>query len=71
MDMVMANGFVELTAGESNEIDGGKFSDVFEKIELIPVVGWIYQLGQDFGQTSVKFGREIYRQYEDMKKIFS
>ena len=71
MEMVMTNGFTDLTVVESVNTEGGSFGDYFEKIEVVPVAGWIYQAGEDFGAASVKFGRECYDFYRDVKTIFS
>lgn len=71
MEMVMSNSFSELSAMEMETIDGGGWSDVFEKVNPIYLGKCIYRAGQDFGAASVKFGRECYDFYTDVKKIFS
>ena len=63
--------FTELSECEFYDITGGDWGDVFEKINPIKALEFVYQVGQDFGAASVKFGREVYDTYCDVKKIFS
>ena len=51
-------------------VDGGGWGDFFEKINPLNLIEFTYKLGQDLGASSVKFGRECYDFYEDVKKIF-
>lgn len=55
------------------EVDGGDnvtVGDVFQKINPLNLLEFVYQMGQDFGAASVKFGRECYDFYSDLKEIF-
>jgi hypothetical protein len=66
----LKNGFCELSFDEMEMVDGGGWGDFFEKINPLNLIEFTYKLGQDLGASSVKFGRECYDFYEDVKKIF-
>lgn len=67
--MAISNQFTELSLTETCDIDGGGWSDVFEKVNPLSVGKAIYHAGEDFGASGVKFGRECYDLYRDVKKI--
>lgn len=68
----MQTNFIELSPFELQKVDGGSdWEDVFEKISPIGLLEFTYQVGQDIGAASVKFGRECYDFYCDVKEIFS
>ena len=60
MELTMTNsfGFCELNENELMMVDGGGWNDVFDKINPIHAVEFIYQAGQDFGAAGVKHLRE-------------
>lgn len=62
--------FKELNLIEQCEVNGGGWSDFVDKVNPMNVVNFIYQAGQDFGAAGVKFGRECYDFYRDVRKIF-
>lgn len=68
---VSSNKMEEIFIDETMEISGGKASDIFEKINPMNVLEFTYQVGQDLGASSVKFGRNLYDFYTDVKKIFN
>ena len=70
MESVLDNGFQELAVNEILLVSGGGWSDFFEKISPMSVGEFIYQAGQDFGASGVKFGRECYDFYDDLRKIW-
>lgn len=63
--------FEELSTYEALDISGGDWGDIFEKINPLDALDWIYERGVDFGAASVKFGRECYGFYRDVKTIFN
>ena len=69
----MTNYFYELTQTEMKDLNGGKveMTDILEKVSPLEVGKAIYHAGEDFGAASVKFGRECYDFYKDVKDIFS
>lgn len=70
----MNNYFYELTQTEMKNLNGGKkvgVTDIIEKVSPLEVGKAIYHAGEDFGAASVKFGRECYDFYKDVKDIFS
>lgn len=66
----MEEKFLELNAKDLEIIDGGGWSDVFEKISPVEIGKCIYNVGYNFGSDSVKFGRILYRDVSNLKKIF-
>ena len=69
MELVLSDGFFEMSQNELYELDAGDTGDFFEKISPLHALEFVYQVGQDFGAASVKFGRECYDFYRDVKKI--
>lgn len=70
---MLKEAFCELKQDEMQMIDGGdsgSWGEVFEKINPLNALEFVYQMGQDFGAASVKFGRECYDFYRDVKEIF-
>lgn len=63
--------FLELSPKDMEVIEGGDLGDVFEKINPVNLLEFVYQMGQDFGAASVKFGRECYDFYSDIKTIIN
>lgn len=67
----MNNNLCELSNVELETCNGGKLTDFLEKVSPLEVAKAVYKAGEDFGASSVKFGRECYDFYKDVKKIFS
>jgi len=59
----------ELNNTEMMAVNGGGLGDVFEKLNPLELGKAVYKAGQDFGAAGVKFGRELYDFYKDVKTI--
>jgi hypothetical protein len=70
MELPLKNGLSELSLNELEVVDGGGFlGDVFEAINPINLLEFVYGVGEDLGASSVKFGRELYDFSQDVQDI--